>query len=118
MVGTMVQLLKMTRDGAAAARVAHNHEVPGSSPGPATKVRHPRKWVFFLAGNQDENKYVRNCQWQLRCTYFRVAYTVWFVTPGCMGGKNPCSSSFLRIPVVSRLLFMHSIYFLAPGRCG
>lgn len=24
------------RDGAAAARVAHNHEVPGSSPGPAT----------------------------------------------------------------------------------
>ena len=26
-----------TRDGAAAARVAHNHEVPGSSPGPATK---------------------------------------------------------------------------------
>ena len=27
----------MTRDGAAAARVAHNHEVPGSSPGPATK---------------------------------------------------------------------------------
>jgi glucokinase len=28
----------MTRDGAAAARVAHNHEVPGSSPGPATKL--------------------------------------------------------------------------------
>lgn len=28
----------MTRDGAAAARVAHNHEVPGSSPGPATNV--------------------------------------------------------------------------------
>ena len=27
----------MSRDGAAAARVAHNHEVPGSSPGPATK---------------------------------------------------------------------------------
>ncbi len=26
----------MTRDGAVAARVAHNHEVPGSSPGPAT----------------------------------------------------------------------------------
>jgi hypothetical protein len=29
----------MTRDGAAAARVAHNHEVPGSSPGPATKEK-------------------------------------------------------------------------------
>ncbi len=26
-----------TRGGAAAARMAHNHEVPGSSPGPATK---------------------------------------------------------------------------------
>jgi hypothetical protein len=26
----------MSRDGAAAARMAHNHEVPGSSPGPAT----------------------------------------------------------------------------------
>ncbi len=26
----------MPRDGAAAARMAHNHEVPGSSPGPAT----------------------------------------------------------------------------------
>ena len=51
MVGTMVQLLKMTRDGAAAARVAHNHEVPGSSPGPATKEKHPRKWVFFLGLN-------------------------------------------------------------------
>lgn len=29
----------MPRDGAAAARVAHNHEVPGSSPGPATKLK-------------------------------------------------------------------------------
>ena len=29
----------MTRGGAAAARVAHNHEVPGSSPGPATKEK-------------------------------------------------------------------------------
>ena len=27
----------MTRGGAAAARVAHNHEVAGSSPAPATK---------------------------------------------------------------------------------
>ncbi len=27
------------RDGAAAARVAHNHEVVGSSPTPATKKR-------------------------------------------------------------------------------
>jgi hypothetical protein len=26
----------LSRDGAAAARMAHNHEVPGSSPGPAT----------------------------------------------------------------------------------
>jgi dihydrofolate reductase len=29
----------MSRDGAAAARMAHNHEVPGSSPGPATKLK-------------------------------------------------------------------------------
>lgn len=28
-----------TRDGAAAARLAHNQEVPGSSPGPATKMQ-------------------------------------------------------------------------------
>jgi hypothetical protein len=39
----------MTRDGAAAARMAHNHEVPGSSPGPATKKKAPPKGeVFFL----------------------------------------------------------------------
>jgi hypothetical protein len=31
----------MSRDGAAAARMAHNHEVPGSSPGPATKHIQP-----------------------------------------------------------------------------
>gem|GEM_PF-6262810 len=28
--------------------MAHNHEVAGSSPVPATKVRHPRKWVFYF----------------------------------------------------------------------
>ncbi len=32
-----MSLAHLSRDGAAAARVAHNHEVPGSSPGPATK---------------------------------------------------------------------------------
>ena len=31
------------RGGAAAARVAHNHEVAGSSPAPATKTRARRK---------------------------------------------------------------------------
>ena len=40
----------MTRDGAAAARVAHNHEVPGSSPGPATKQTvSPSGGTFFFA---------------------------------------------------------------------
>lgn len=39
----------MTRDGAAAARVAHNHEVPGSSPGPATKSNFKTSSeVFFV----------------------------------------------------------------------
>lgn len=34
------RLLKTpTRGGAAAARMAHNHEVAGSSPAPATRVR-------------------------------------------------------------------------------
>ena len=43
----------MTRDGAAAARVAHNHEVPGSSPGPATKEKHPTKvGCFSLVGQE------------------------------------------------------------------
>ena len=37
-----------TRDGAAAARVAHNHEVPGSSPGPATKINHSLKSGCFI----------------------------------------------------------------------
>ena len=42
----------MTRDGAAAARVAHNHEVPGSSPGPATKKTVSQKCgAFFLASS-------------------------------------------------------------------
>ena len=31
----------MTRGGAAAARMAHNHEVAGSSPAPATKTSAP-----------------------------------------------------------------------------
>jgi hypothetical protein len=40
----------MTRDGAVAARMAHNHEVPGSSPGPATRVNqsYPSKRVVFI----------------------------------------------------------------------
>ncbi len=42
----------MTRDGAVAARVAHNHEVVGSSPTPATKKSaRPFGRVFFLAVN-------------------------------------------------------------------
>ena len=38
----------MTRGGAAAARVAHNHEVAGSSPAPATKEKGSPKVVLFL----------------------------------------------------------------------
>ena len=38
----------MARDGAAAARVAHNHEVPGSSPGPATNKKISHLWDFFV----------------------------------------------------------------------
>ncbi len=38
----------MPRDGAAAARMAHNHEVPGSSPGPATKIMHSPKGGCFI----------------------------------------------------------------------
>ncbi len=34
----VIILGQSSRDGAAAARMAHNHEVPGSSPGPATKL--------------------------------------------------------------------------------
>lgn len=37
--GTIWTALNVSRGGAVAARVAHNHEVPGSSPGPATKKR-------------------------------------------------------------------------------
>ena len=37
-----------SRDGAAAARVAHNHEVPGSSPGPATNKSDPVYGSFLL----------------------------------------------------------------------
>ena len=42
-------MVTTTRGGAAAARVAHNHEVPGSSPGPATKI-------LKLADKRYENK--------------------------------------------------------------
>ena len=39
----------MTRDGAVAARMAHNHEVPGSSPGPATRENQSYPlWVVFI----------------------------------------------------------------------
>jgi hypothetical protein len=38
----------MTRGGAAAARVAHNHEVAGSSPAPATKIRLSSKDGSFI----------------------------------------------------------------------
>lgn len=37
----------MTRGGAEAARVAHNHEVAGSSPAPATKKRDRRLVGLF-----------------------------------------------------------------------
>ena len=41
--------MEMSRDGAAAARMAHNHEVPGSSPGPATKKNvSPFGGAFFF----------------------------------------------------------------------
>ena len=46
----------MPRDGAAAARVAHNHEVAGSSPAPATKVKTHRKVGFYLG-----RKRARSC---------------------------------------------------------
>ncbi len=45
----------LSRDGAAAARMAHNHEVPGSSPGPATKKRVGRKTGFFLGFGKASN---------------------------------------------------------------
>ena len=38
-------LKRLARGGAAAARVAHNHKVPGSSPGPATKKNDLPFWV-------------------------------------------------------------------------
>ena len=42
-------LRQISRGGAVAARVAHNHEVPGSSPGPATKVKvSPKGGAFSL----------------------------------------------------------------------
>ncbi len=41
----------MMRGGAAAARVAHNHKVAGSSPAPATKIKsRPQGRVFNLMG--------------------------------------------------------------------
>ena len=50
------------RDGAAAARVAHNHEVPGSSPGPATKKKRSRWWSFFLVVYYPQ---MQDEQWQV-----------------------------------------------------
>lgn len=48
-VVTIYKLQTISRDGAVAARMAHNHEVPGSSPGPATKNKTPAKsGVLFL----------------------------------------------------------------------
>lgn len=46
----------MTRGGAAAARVAHNHKVAGSSPAPATKKKVSSEgWGFFLVPGQAPN---------------------------------------------------------------
>ena len=38
----------ITRGGAEAARVAHNHKVAGSSPAPATKIRRPLDEGFLF----------------------------------------------------------------------
>ncbi len=51
--GTITKLQIPSRGGAVAARVAHNHEVAGSSPAPATKMlmlktSHIRE-VFYIA---------------------------------------------------------------------
>ncbi len=60
-----------TRDGAAAARVAHNHEVPGSSPGPATNKSDPFLWVFFV---------VMGLGWVLGLRFSERKYD----SPGCV----------------------------------
>ncbi len=47
----------ISRDGAVAARVAHNHEVVGSSPAPATKKKvRPCVGLFFLVSGLDTNR--------------------------------------------------------------
>ncbi len=41
-------VLQISRDGAVAARLAHNQEVVGSSPTPATKIRISLERMGFL----------------------------------------------------------------------
>jgi hypothetical protein len=49
-----VDLQILTRGGAVAARVAHNHEVRGSSPLPATTINtSPSGGVFIMGLEQD-----------------------------------------------------------------
>jgi hypothetical protein len=46
----------MTRGGAVAARVAHNHKVVGSSPAPATIINtSPSGGVFIMVMERDLN---------------------------------------------------------------
>ena len=52
MISFHSSILKTSRGGAAAARVAHNHKVAGSSPAPATKKNDSHLWVFFLGGER------------------------------------------------------------------
>lgn len=50
----------MTRDGAVAARLAHNQEVPGSSPGPATRERVPSlDGAFSLGGRMPQESILK-----------------------------------------------------------
>ena len=56
----MTSTIKLTRGGAAAARVAHNHEVTGSSPVPATKIRTRRKSGFCFVLSYIRAKKVRS----------------------------------------------------------
>ena len=54
--GTFQSNLTISRGRAVAARVAHNHKVAGSSPAPATKIKHsPRRGCFILVMWQDLN---------------------------------------------------------------
>lgn len=69
-------MYQISRGGAAAARVAHNHKVAGSSPAPATKYFSLCNRAEVFLSNWEYLAYRAQLGWIEHSEYYRIHYRV------------------------------------------